>query len=151
MVDISNNKRAYYDYEILEKFEAGIVLVGGEVKALRNGRANLSEAYAGFDNSSELWIYNMHIPQYEFSDKSNQFPRRTRKLLLHKREIYKLVGKLKKGGYTLVPISMYFNKKGYVKISLGLGRGKKDADKRQAIKEREWKRSKARILKGEVC
>ncbi|MDR0631842.1 MAG: SsrA-binding protein SmpB [Holosporaceae bacterium] len=146
--EVGYNRRANYDYEILEKIEAGIVLRGSEVKSLRMHKINLADAYAGLSKDCEVFLYQMHIPEYALANRGNHDPKRTRKLLLKKRQILKLIGQLKKGGFTLVPISIYFNEKGFVKISLGVGKGKKNIDKRETIKEREWNREKLRILKN---
>ncbi|MDR2794376.1 MAG: SsrA-binding protein SmpB [Holosporaceae bacterium] len=146
--EIGFNKRAHYDYEILEKLEAGIVLLGSEVKALRCHRVNLTEAYAGLSKNCEILLYQMHIPEYKLANRMNHNPIRARKLLLHKKQVLKLIGQLKKGGYSLVPLNIYFNEKGFAKISIGLGKGKKNIDKRETIKQREWNREKARILKN---
>lgn len=146
--EIGYNKRANYDYEILEKMEAGIVLVGSEVKSLRSYRVNLTEAYAGLSRDNELFLYQMNIPKYALANNMNHEPKRTRKLLLHKKQLVRLIGQLKKGGISLIPLSIYFNEKGFVKVSLGLGKGKKSFDKRETIKQREWNREKARLLKG---
>lgn len=147
--EIGYNKRANYDYEILEKMEAGIVLVGSEVKSLRSCRVNLTEAYAGLSRDNELFLYQMNIPKYALANNMNHEPKRTRKLLLHKKQLIRLIGQLKKGGISLIPLSIYFNEKGFVKVSLGLGKGKKSFDKRETIKQREWNREKARLLKGQ--
>ncbi len=146
--EIGYNRKANFDYEILEKFEVGIVLRGSEVKSLRTHKVNMTDAYAGLSKNNEVFIYQMHIPEYSLANRVNHDPKRSRKLLLRKKQIQKLVGQLKKGGYTLVPISIYFNEKGFVKLSIGLGKGKKSIDKRQTIKEREWNREKSRILKS---
>lgn len=148
--EIGYNKKAHYDYEILEKFEAGIVLKGSEVKSLRNHKVSLADAYAGLSKSCEVFLYQMHIPEYSLANQMNHEPKRSRKLLLRKKQILKLIGQLKKGGYTLVPINIYFNEKGLVKISIGLGKGKKNIDKRETIKTREWNREKSRILKNKM-
>lgn len=148
--EIGYNKKAHYDYEILEKFEAGIVLQGSEVKSLRNHKVNLIDAYAGLSKSCEVFLYQMHIPEYSLANRMNHDPKRARKLLLRKKQILKLIGQLKKSGYTLIPISIYFNEKGFVKVSIGLGKGKKTIDKRETIKEREWNREKSRVLKNKV-
>jgi SsrA-binding protein len=145
--EIGHNKKANYDYEIIEKFEAGLVLRGSEVKSLRSHRVNLMDSYAGLSKNCEIFIYHMHIPEYAMSNVMNHDPKRTRKLLLRKKQISRLIGLMKKGGYTIVPISVYFNEKGFVKISIGLGKGKKNIDKREAIKQREWNREKSRLLK----
>ncbi|MDR1983118.1 MAG: SsrA-binding protein SmpB [Holosporaceae bacterium] len=145
--EIGHNRRANYDYEILEKIEAGIVLRGSEVKSLRIHKVNLTDAYAGLSKDCEVFIYQMHIPEYALANRLNHDPKRARKLLLKKKQISRLIGQLKKGGFSLVPVSIYFNEKGFIKISLGLGKGKKTIDKREAIKEREWNREKSRLLK----
>ncbi|MDR3155541.1 MAG: SsrA-binding protein SmpB [Holosporaceae bacterium] len=146
--EIGYNRRASYDYNIQEKIEAGIVLCGSEVKSLRSHKVNLMDAYAGMSRRGELFLYQMHIPEYALANRMNHDPKRSRKLLLHKKQLLKLIGQLKKGGNTLIPISVYFNEKGFVKVSLGLGKGKKNIDKREAIKEREWNREKSRLLKN---
>ena len=145
--EIGINKKANYDYEISDKLEAGIVLTGSEVKSLRDSRVNLSDSYAGLTVQNEVFIYQMNIPKYSLANNMNHEPKRNRKLLLRKREIRKLIGTLKKGGYSLIPLKIYFNESGFVKISLGVGKGKKQVDKRETIKEREWTRQKARLLK----
>ncbi len=146
--EVGYNRKANFDYEILEKFEAGVVLRGSEVKSLRTHKVNMTDSYAGLSKNNEVFIYQMHIPEYSLANRMNHEPKRSRKLLLRKKQIQKLIGQLKKGGYTLVPISIYFNEKGFVKLSIGLGKGKKNVDKRQTIKEREWNREKSRILKS---
>ena len=148
--ELGFNRKANYDYEIIDKFEAGIVLVGTEVKSLRSNRVNLSDSYAGLSKDNEVFLYQMNIPKYFLSTIANHEPKRNRKLLLRKREIQKLVGLLKKSGLSLVPLSIYFNKNGFVKVSIGLGKGKKEIDKRETIKQREWNREKARILKRQL-
>lgn len=146
--EIGVNRKAYYDYEITDTWEAGIVLLGTEVKSLRNNKVNLSDAYAGLTADNEIFAYQMNIPKYSMAKLTNHEPKRNRKLLLKKREIKKLIGLLKKSGYSLIPLKMYFNEKGFVKLSVGLGKGKRNIDKRQTIKEREWNREKSRILKN---
>ena len=148
--ELGINRKAHYDYEILDKFEAGIVLLGSEVKSLRNNKVGLTESSAGLTAHNEVFVYQLNIPKYSLANQMNHEPKRNRKLLLRKKEIRKLVGLLKKTGYSLVPLSMYFNERGFVKISLGLGRGKKQVDKREAIKEREWNREKGRVLKQKL-
>ena len=135
---IANNKRARYDYFIDDVYEAGIVLSGTEVKALRQGKASINDAYATVD-AGELWLQNAYIPEFTQGSWTNHAPRRRRKLLLAKKEIARLAGKTKEVGYTLVPISLYF-KDGYAKIEIGLARGKKDYDKRETLKEKDAKR-----------
>ena len=147
MQEVGYNKRSHFDYEITDKFEAGIVLTGSEVKSLRSHKANMSDCYAGFGTDGELYLYNLHIPEYKMSIEKHTDPKRMRKLLMHKKELRRLNGIVQKGGITLVPISVYFNNNGFVKVSIGIGKGKKTVDKRETIKEREWNREKSRILK----
>ena len=135
---IVTNRKALHDYFILERFETGIVLRGTEVKALREGKANLQDGYAMVRNG-ELWLMGMHVNPFEKGNINNHDPKRDRKLLMHRREIQKLVGKLSEKGLTLVPLKVYF-KNNIVKIELGLGRGKKEYDKREAIAKREVER-----------
>lgn len=145
---IAQNKRARFDYFIEEKLEAGLVLYGSEVKAMRVGRGvSINECYAG-EQDGELYLFNAHIPEYKNSNPRFQHAaRRPRKLLLHKREMDKILGALQKQGMTLVPISLYFAKNGFVKLEIGLAKGKKQHDKRATIKEREWNRQKSRVLR----
>jgi SsrA-binding protein len=143
---ISENRRAYFNYEILEKFEAGMVLTGSEVKALREGKGNLSDSYA-VASRGELWLINAHIAKYQPAGIFNHEEKRERKLLMQRREIDRLVGKIKEKGLTLVPLSLYFNKTGRVKVSLGLGKGKKAHDKRETIKKRDSDRELRRVAK----
>ena len=143
---ISDNRQARYLYQILESYEAGIVLAGTEVKSIRAGRVNLRDGYAMVRNG-EAWLLNVHISPYQAGGTHfNHEPRRARKLLLHKKEINRLVGQVEQKGLTLVPLKMYF-KKGRVKVSIGLAKGKKLHDKRESIKRREDKREMARALK----
>jgi len=135
---IANNRRARYDYFIDDVYEAGIVLYGTEVKALRQGKASLTDSYAAVD-AGELWLENAYIPELTQGSWTNHAPRRRRKLLLAKKDIAKLAGKSKETGFTLIPISLYF-KDGYAKVQIGLARGKKDFDKRQTLKEKDAKR-----------
>jgi SsrA-binding protein len=135
---VATNRRARFDYELLETLEAGIALTGSEVKSLRGGHASLSEAYARVDGG-EVWLENMHIPPYEQGEKRGYDPRRRRKLLLHRREIDRLTGVTAEKGLTLVPIQLYFAH-GLAKLQLGVGRGKQRFEKRQAVIEREAKR-----------
>ncbi|MBU4484691.1 SsrA-binding protein SmpB [bacterium] len=140
---ICKNKSAFFQYQIIETFEAGLVLVGSEVKALRDGKANLSDAYATHKDG-EIWLINSHISEYDKANTQNHEPKRKRKLLMHKREIVKLIAKLKEKGLTLIPIKMYF-KAGKAKLELGLAKGKKLFDKRKSIKDRENKRQMDRL------
>jgi SsrA-binding protein len=141
---IASNRRARHDYTILDTYEAGVVLVGTEVKSLRLGRASLADSFATVDDG-EVWLRGLHIPEYDRGTWTNHEPRRTRKLLLHKKEILRLIGKTKESGLSLVPLAMYF-KDGKVKIELGLGKGKKSYDKRQAIAKRDSDREIARVV-----
>ncbi|HEM46365.1 MAG TPA: SsrA-binding protein SmpB [Alphaproteobacteria bacterium] len=143
---IATNRKARHDYQVIETMEAGIVLVGTEVKALRDGRANLKDSYAAVDRE-EIWLHNAHISHYDKGNRFNHDPVRTRKLLMHAREIKRLIGKTQEKGLTLVPLKLYFNDNGVVKIELGLARGKKSYDKRRDIAERDAKRELDRALK----
>src|ERR687888_1759304 len=138
---IVTNRKARHDYAILDTFEAGVVLVGTEVKSLREGRASLTDAFATVDDG-EVWLRNVHIPEYVQGTWTNHTPRRTRKLLLHRKEILRLIGKSKESGLSLVPLSMYF-KDGKVKVELALAKGKKSYDKRQDIAKRDARREMA--------
>ena len=142
---ISNNRKAKYNYFFTEFFEAGIVLKGSEVKSLRDGKANISESYA-FDHHGEMYLINSHIPSYKESSYNNHDPRRNRKLLLTKREINKLIGRVNREGYTLIPTKIYF-KKGKAKIEIAVAKGKKQYDKRQTKKKRDWNRERARYFR----
>ncbi len=143
----AQNRRARHDYVIEETVEAGLVLAGSEVKALREGRGSLNDAYAG-PREGALWLFNAYIPEYRAASRFNHETRRPRKLLLHKRQIDRLSGLVQREGATLIPLSLYFNERGIAKVQLGLAHGKKKADKRAAEKEREWRRDKARILRA---
>jgi len=141
---VATNRRARHDYEILERLEAGIALTGSEVKSLRNGRASLAEAYARV-REGEVWLENMHIPPYAQGERRGYDPKRARKLLLHRREIERLIGKTAEKGLALVPLRVYFAH-GLAKVELGLGRGKRAFEKRQAIVEREHRREIERAM-----
>jgi len=143
---VANNRRARFDYFIDEKFEAGIVLLGSEVKSLREGRASIGESHAT-EQGGEFFLLNMHIPEYGPARHFGHESKRPRKLLLHRREIEKLRGAVQRAGATIVPLSIYFNARGMAKVSLGLARGKRKVDKRADIKERDWQRDKARIMR----
>jgi len=143
---ICSNRSAKRDYYILETIEVGIVLKGTEVKALREGRANLQDSYAGIEDG-ELYLYNAHISPYSMGNRFNHEPKRTRKLLAHRQEIKRLYGKIKEKGLTLIPLKMYFNDSGKVKVELGLAKGKKVVDKRQEIAKRDAEREIRRALK----
>jgi SsrA-binding protein len=139
---IAQNKKARHDYSIEDVFEAGLVLVGTEVKSLRAGRATLTDGYASIDDG-EAWLRGVHIPEYDMGTWTNHEPRRARKLLLTKDELRRLTGKMKESGLTLIPLSLYF-KDGYAKVEIAVARGRKNYDKRQAIAEKESKREAER-------
>ncbi len=143
---VAQNRRARFDYSIENTFEAGIVLVGTEVKSLRRGQASITEAYAS-DQGGELYLLNAHIAPYDSGKTFGHEPRRPRKLLLHRREIGKMIGAIRREGMTLVPLSIYFNARGRAKVSLALAKGRRKADQRQAIKDRDWQRQKSRLLR----
>lgn len=143
---IAENRRARFDYAIEDTLEVGLVLVGTEVKALRGGRANIAESYARTENG-ELWLINATIPEYPPAGQFNHEPRRPRKLLVKGRELKKLVGAVEREGRTLAPLKLYFNDRGIAKLQLALAKGKKAHDKREATKDREWKRQQGRLLR----
>ncbi len=142
---IARNRKASFQYEILEKIEAGIVLTGTEVKSVRNKDVSINESFAHINNG-EIFIYEMHIGEYKQGNRQNHEPKRVRKLLLHKREIARIVGKIKQKGYTMVPLSLYF-KEGLVKVELALVRGKTQIDKREDIKKRDVDREIQRAMR----
>ena len=142
---ISYNRKAGFNYFFKEFFEAGIVLKGSEVKSLRDGKANISESYA-FDEQGEIYLINSHIPSYKESSYNNHNPKRNRKLLLNKREIDKLLGRIHREGFTLIPTKLYF-KKGKAKVEIAVAKGKKQYDKREVKKKRDWNREKARYFR----
>ena len=142
---ISNNRKAKFNYFFQEFFEAGMVLKGSEVKSLRDGKANISESYA-VDDKGELYLVNSHIPSYKESSYNNHDPKRNRKLLLNKREINKLIGRINRDGYTLIPTKLYF-KKGKAKVEIAVAKGKKQYDKRHTKKKRDWDRERARYFR----
>ena len=142
---ISNNRKAKFNYFFREFFEAGIELKGSEVKSLRAGKANISESYA-YNHNGEIYLINSHIPSYKESSYNNHEPNRNRKLLLNKREINKLIGRINREGFTLIPTKLYF-KKGKAKIEIAVGKGKKQYDKRQVKKKQDWNREKARFFR----
>lgn len=144
---IAENRKARYEYFIEDTLEAGIVLQGTEVKSLRNGRATIAEAHAG-EMKGELWIFNLNIPVYEAASRFNHEPKRPRKLLVHQKQAEKMLGQVKMKGYTLVPLKMYFNARGIAKVLLGLGKGKKEYEKRDTIKKREWEKRQRQLLKN---
>lgn len=143
----AQNRRAHFDYFIEDSLEAGLMLTGTEVKSLRSGRASINESYAGLDHG-ELYLFNAHIPEYLQAGRWLQHEvRRPRKLLVHRRELNKLLGQIKLKGVTLVPMSIHFNDRGIAKVKLGVATGKKQVDKRQTEKERDWQRDKARLMR----
>ena len=144
---VAENRRARFDYFVDDRFEAGIALTGTEVKALRQGEGSIAESYATVDGD-EIWLINSHIPEYSHGNRLNHEPRRKRKLLLKGREIAKLHGAVTRQGLTLVPLSIYFNSRGKAKVELALARGKKVHDKRDTVKERDWRREQARLMRS---
>lgn len=142
---VANNKKAYHDYFIEEKYEAGIALAGTEVKSLRMGKCSIKEAFIRIENG-EVWVYGMHVSPYEKGNIFNKDPLRSRKLLLHKKEIWKLLGKMKEKGYTLVPLQVYF-KEGKAKVEIGLAKGKKLYDKREDIAKKDQRREAEKEFK----
>lgn len=143
---IAQNRKARHNYFIDEKYEAGLVLTGTEVKSLREGHANIQESYAAA-KEEEMWLYNSYIAEYAAGSRENHEPRRPRKLLLRRREIDKIAIACQREGMTVVPLALYFNDRGIAKLQIGLARGKKQYDKRQTEKTRDWNRQKARILR----
>ncbi|WP_374764958.1 SsrA-binding protein SmpB [Yunchengibacter salinarum] len=143
---VAKNRKARHLYEVEDEVEAGLQLTGTEVKSLRSGRANIQESYAEIRNE-EGWLVNAHIPEFSHGNRENHDPRRPRKLLLHKREISRLMGMTQQKGMTLVPLRIFFNRRGIAKVLVGVARGKTKQDKRETIKERDWQREKARLMK----
>jgi SsrA-binding protein len=143
---VAENRRARFDYEILDTLEAGIVLTGTEVKSLRTGKAQITESYASPERG-ELWLINAHIPEYLQANRFNHTERRPRKLLVSKKELARLAEGVERAGNTIVPLKLYFNEHGKAKLLIGLGKGKKSFDKRATEKARDWNREKARLLK----
>ncbi|HEV2651931.1 MAG TPA: SsrA-binding protein SmpB [Rhizomicrobium sp.] len=143
---VADNRKARYAYAIDETFEAGIMLVGSEVKSLRNGKATIAESYAQAKDG-EITLVNAYIPEYTQASRFNHEPKRPRKLLVHKREIGKLSAAVQREGMTLIPLKLYFNPKGIAKIELGIAKGKKLHDKRETEKQRDWQRDKARLMR----
>ncbi|MEO1048485.1 MAG: SsrA-binding protein SmpB [Pseudomonadota bacterium] len=143
---VADNRRARFDYHIEDTFEAGLALQGTEVKALRAGQATIAESYAEA-RDGEVWLINSNIPEYSHGNRLNHEPKRPRKLLLHGREINRLFGAVERKGMTLVPLSIYFNATGRAKVELALAKGKQAHDKRATIKDRDWKRDKARLMR----
>lgn len=143
---IGRNRSAFHDYEVLEKVEAGIVLLGSEVKSLRDGRVTMRDSYARFDPHGELWLINLDIAPYTHALSGGHEPKRKRKLLLRRRELRRLAGKVEEKGLTLAPLGMHFNSRGIAKVEVGLCRGRRQFDKRQAVKERDHKREMQRAM-----
>jgi SsrA-binding protein len=143
---VAENRRARFDYAIEDKFEAGVQLQGTEVKALRAGEGSIAESYAEI-RDGQAWLVNANIPEFSHGNRFNHEPKRPRKLLLHQREIERLTGAVERKGMTLVPLTVYFNSKGRAKIELALAKGRQTKDKRDYIKDRDWQRDKARIMR----
>ncbi len=143
---VAENRRARYDYEILDTLEAGIMLTGTEVKSLRTGKAQITEAYASPERG-ELWLINAHIPEYLQANRFNHEEKRPRKLLVSKKQLAKLSQDVERAGNTIVPMKLYFNEQGRAKLLIGVGKGKKSFDKRETERNRDWNRDKSRIMK----
>ncbi|NVP54272.1 SsrA-binding protein SmpB [Mycoplana rhizolycopersici] len=143
---VAENRKARFNYEIVDTYEAGLVLTGTEVKSLREGKANIAESYAS-DEGGEIWLINSYLPEYLQANRFNHETRRRRKLLLSKREMHRLQNAVNREGMTLVPLKIYFNDRGRAKLELALAKGKKLHDKRESAKERDWNRQKSRLLK----
>ena len=143
---VARNRKARHNYFIEENLEAGIMLQGTEIKSLRQGRASIEEAYAA-ESGGELFLINAYIPEYQAGSRDQHETRRPRKLLLHKRELAKLFNAVNREGMTIVPLSIYFNSRGMAKVDLGVAKGKRQHEKRQTMKERDWQRDKARIMR----
>jgi SsrA-binding protein len=143
---VADNRKARFNYAIGEIFEAGIALTGTEVKSLRDGKAAIAESYAA-SRDGELWLHNANIPEYLQANRFNHAPKRPRKLLLHRRQLNKLIGAVEREGMTLVPLKLYFNERGRAKVEIALARGKKLHDKRESEKKRSWERDRARLLR----
>jgi SsrA-binding protein len=144
---VAQNRRARHDYFIEDSVEAGMVLVGSEIKSLRLGQASIAEAFAR-EEGGEIFLMNAFIPEYAGANRFNHEPRRKRKLLLHRKEVNKLMGAIKREGITLVPLSIYFSSAGRAKLELGIAKGKRKVDKREAEKDRDWQRDKARLMRS---
>jgi SsrA-binding protein len=143
---VAENRKARFNYEIGEIYEAGIALIGSEVKSLRSGKATIAESYADA-RGGEVWLINANIPEYLQAGRFNHAPKRPRKLLLHQREINKLAGAIERQGMTIVPLKLYFNEHGRAKVEIALGRGKKLHDKRETLKKRAWDRERSRLMR----
>lgn len=144
---VADNRRARFDYTLEEKFEAGLVLVGTEVKSLRHGQCSINEAYVG-PQDGEIWLFNCNIPVYGSASAATQHePKRARKLLLKKKDVNKLLGSTQRDGYTIAPLRIFFNGRGIAKLEIALAKGKKAHDKRESEKKRDWSREKARVMR----
>lgn len=143
----AQNRKALHNYFIEERLEAGIQLTGTEVKSLRGGRSQIVESYAAV-HKGDLYLVNAYIPEYLQGNRNNHEPRRQRRLLLHRRQINRLIGAIQREGYTVVPLSVYFNERGLAKVELGLAKGKKEHDKRETAAKRDWARQKQRLLRA---
>ena len=143
----ADNRRARYDYAIGETYEAGIMLVGTEVKALRTGKATIAESYVSLDKAGEVWLINANIPEYLQANRFNHEPKRQRKLLLNMKEIVKIEKAIEREGMTVVPLKIYFNDKGRAKVEIAVAKGKQNHDKRETEKLRDWNREKSRLLR----
>lgn len=143
---VAENRKARFNYAIEDTLEAGIALTGTEVKSMRTGKATIAESYADA-RGGEIWLVNANIPEYLQANRNNHEPRRARKLLLHRRQINKLIGAIEREGMTVVPLKLYFNKRGRAKMEIALARGKKLHDKRATIKKRDWSREKGRLMR----
>ena len=143
---VADNRKARFNYEILDTYEAGIALTGTEVKSLRLGKATIGDAYAG-PSGEDFFLFNAYIPEYLQANRFNHETKRPRRLLLHRRQTNKLIGATQREGFTVVPLKMYFNERGRAKVELGLGRGKKLHDKRETEKQRDWNRERARVMR----
>lgn len=144
--NVAENRKARFNYEIVDTFEAGLVLTGTEVKSLREGKANIAESYAT-EEGGEIWLINSYLPEYLQANRFNHETRRRRKLLLNKKEVRKLIGAVQREGMSLIPLKIYFNDRGRAKLELALAKGKKLHDKRETEKKRDWDRQKARLLR----
>ncbi len=142
----ADNRRARFNFAIGETFEAGIMLTGTEIKSLRNGKATIAESYADA-KGGEIWLVNSNIPEYLQANRNNHAPKRPRKLLLHKRQIEKLIGAVEREGMTIVPLKIYFNPRGRAKVEIALAKGKKLHDKRETEKNRDWQRERGRLIR----
>ena len=144
---VADNRKARFNYAIEDTFEAGIMLTGTEVKSIRNGKATIGESYADSRNG-EIWLINTNIPEYLQANRFNHVPKRPRKLLLHRRQINKLIGAVEREGMTLIPLKLYFNEQGRAKVEIALAKGKKLQHKRQTEKKRDWNREKGRLMRA---